>query len=74
MAARRVARVLQKMGFNVRFRNYRVVNVLGTTAFPFGIKLNTFSNQYPREARYGFPNILPLVKLVVSYHLYGKVH
>lgn len=52
VAARRVARVLQKMGFNVRFRNYRVVNVLGTCSLPFGIKLNNFSSQYPQEASY----------------------
>lgn len=52
VAARRVARVLQKMGFNVRLRNYRVVNVLGTCSLPFGIKLNNFSNQYPQEASY----------------------
>ncbi|KAK7501398.1 hypothetical protein BaRGS_00007202 [Batillaria attramentaria] len=52
MAARRVARVLQKMGFNVRFRNFRVVNVLGTCSLPFGIKLNNFSNQFPQEASY----------------------
>lgn len=52
VAARRVARLLQKLGFNVRFSNYRVVNVLGTCILPFGIKLHNFSNQHPGEASY----------------------
>ena len=30
VAARRYTRLLQKLGFNVKFRNFRVVNVLGT--------------------------------------------
>ncbi|KAK7100543.1 hypothetical protein V1264_023474 [Littorina saxatilis] len=52
VAARRVARRLQRLGFNVRFFHFKVVNVLATCSLPFGIKLNTFSNQYPQEASY----------------------
>lgn len=50
IAARRYARCLQKLGFNVRFNNFRVVNVLGTCSMPFGIKINQFSARYPKEA------------------------
>lgn len=46
IAARRFARCLQKLGFNVRFNNYRVVNVLGTCCMPFGIKINSFSERH----------------------------
>lgn len=46
IAARRFARCLQKLGFNVRFNNYRVVNVLGTCCMPFGIKINLFSARH----------------------------
>lgn len=46
VAARRFARCLQKLGFNVRFNNYRVVNVLGTCSMPFAIKINSFSERY----------------------------
>lgn len=49
VAARRYARALQKLGFQVRFRNFRVVNVLGTCRMPFGIRIIAFSNKY-REA------------------------
>lgn len=48
-AARRFARCLQKLGFNVRFNNYRVVNVLGTCSMPFSIKISSFSERH-REA------------------------
>ena len=51
-AARKIARILQKMGFRVRFSNFRVVNVLGTCSLPFGIKIAAFSRDHPREARY----------------------
>ncbi|XP_050306595.1 TATA box-binding protein-like 1 [Anthonomus grandis grandis] len=51
LAARRIARCLQKLGFNVKFNNYRVVNVLGTCSMPFAIRINSFSEQH-READY----------------------
>jgi len=50
-AARKYARFLQKLGFNTRFRNYRVVNVLGTCTMPFAIKIAQFSQEH-REASY----------------------
>ncbi|CAG9767644.1 unnamed protein product [Ceutorhynchus assimilis] len=50
-AARKFARCLQKLGFNVKFNNYRVVNVLGTCSMPFNIRINSFSQQH-READY----------------------
>jgi len=52
VAARRIARRLQKLGYSIRFSSYRVVNVLGTTAFPFGIKLNQFSNEFKSQSCY----------------------
>nr|QWQ59791.1 TATA box-binding-like protein [Phaedon brassicae] len=50
-AARRFARCLQKLGFNTRFNNYRVVNVLGTCSMPFSIRISSFSARH-READY----------------------
>uniref|UniRef100_A0A0B6ZQ86 TATA box-binding protein-like 1 n=1 Tax=Arion vulgaris TaxID=1028688 RepID=A0A0B6ZQ86_9EUPU len=52
LAARRIARTLQRLGFNIRFSNYRVVNVLGTSSLPFGIKLNQFSEGHRQNASY----------------------
>lgn len=46
IAARRFARCLQKLGFKVRFNNYRVVNVLGTCSMPFAIRINSFSERH----------------------------
>lgn len=46
VAARRFARCLQKLGFHVRFNNYRVVNVLGTCSMPFAIRTNSFSERH----------------------------
>lgn len=46
VAARRYARALQKLGFQVRFQNFRVVNVLGTCRMPFGIRITSFSEKY----------------------------
>lgn len=50
VAARRFARLLQKLGFNIRFTNYRVVNVLGTVTLPFAIRITQFSQAH-HEAR-----------------------
>ncbi|XP_041980377.1 TATA box-binding protein-like 1 [Aricia agestis] len=65
VAARRYARALQKLGFQVRFRNFRVVNVLGTCRMPFGIRIIAFSRKY-KEADYE-PELHP----GVTYKLYN---
>jgi transcription initiation factor TFIID TATA-box-binding protein len=51
-AARRIGRILQKMGFKVRFSSFRVVNVLGIVNLPFGIKIAQFTECYPRICSY----------------------
>ncbi|VVC88966.1 unnamed protein product, partial [Leptidea sinapis] len=65
IAARRYARALQKLGFQTRFRNFRVVNVLGTCRMPFGIRIIAFSKKY-KEADYE-PELHP----GVTYKLYN---
>ncbi|XP_011863305.1 PREDICTED: TATA box-binding protein-like protein 1 [Vollenhovia emeryi] len=52
IAARRFARCLHKLGFKVRFSNYRVVNVLGTCSMPFAIKITSFSIHHKENADY----------------------
>uniref|UniRef100_A0A1B6MNQ1 TATA box-binding protein-like 1 n=1 Tax=Graphocephala atropunctata TaxID=36148 RepID=A0A1B6MNQ1_9HEMI len=52
IAARRFARRLQKLGFNTRFANFRIVNVLGTCSMPFAIKINAFSEHHKPQAEY----------------------
>ena len=51
-SSRRVARILQKMGFKVRMTGFRIVNVLGIVNLPFGIKLVPFTEQYPKVCRW----------------------
>lgn len=51
IAARRIARSLQNMGFKTRFANYRVVNVLGSCTMPFNIKIAPFSERHRKNAR-----------------------
>ncbi|XP_054717696.1 TATA box-binding protein-like 1 [Uloborus diversus] len=51
-ASRKFARILQQLGFRVRFTNYRVVNVLGTCTMTFGINLNKFAEKHRRLASY----------------------
>nr|XP_027200204.1 TATA box-binding protein-like protein 1 [Dermatophagoides pteronyssinus] len=51
-ASRRVARTLQKLGYPVKFRNYRIVNVLGACRLPFGIKIHEFSDTHRPLASY----------------------
>ncbi|XP_015122451.1 TATA box-binding protein-like protein 1 isoform X1 [Diachasma alloeum] len=51
-AARKIARCLAKLGFNVRFSNFRVVNVLGTCLMPWDIRINLFSMAHREHADY----------------------
>lgn len=66
IAARRYARCLQKLGFNVRFHNFRVVNVLGTCSMPWAIKIVNFSERYKKEASYE-PELHPGVTYKLKY-------
>ncbi|XP_057327740.1 TATA box-binding protein-like 1 [Microplitis mediator] len=52
IAARRISRSLQKLGFKVRFSNFRVVNVLGTCLMPWAIKITSFSMHHKENADY----------------------
>ncbi|XP_042905478.1 TATA box-binding protein-like 1 [Parasteatoda tepidariorum] len=45
-AARKVARSLQKLGFKIRFTEYKIVNVLCTCYMYFGINLNKFTQKH----------------------------
>lgn len=52
IAARRYARILQKLGYRVRLANLRIVNVLGTCAFPWPIQIAKFSAKHRTLASY----------------------
>uniref|UniRef100_A0A1A9WPF5 TATA box-binding protein-like 1 n=1 Tax=Glossina brevipalpis TaxID=37001 RepID=A0A1A9WPF5_9MUSC len=66
IAARRYARCLEKLGFRVRFHNFRVVNVLGTCSMPWAIKIVNFSEKFKREASYE-PELHPGVTYKMRY-------
>ncbi|CAG0879634.1 unnamed protein product [Cyprideis torosa] len=46
VAARKVARCLQKLQYRVRFCRFRIVNVLGTCSLPFAIRLTAFAERF----------------------------
>ena len=50
--ARRCARAIQKLGFNVQFKNFQIVNVLGTCNLPFGILIHPFAAAHREQVRY----------------------
>lgn len=66
IAARRYARCLDKLGFRVRFHNFRVVNVLGTCSMPWAIKIVNFSEKYREAASYE-PELHPGVTYKLRY-------
>lgn len=51
IAARRVARILQKLGFRVKFTSFKIKNVLGVVNLPFGVRVDDFCKKN-RQARY----------------------
>lgn len=56
--ARRIARSLQRLGFKVKLRHYRVVNCLATCAMPWPIDIVKLSRLYPEYVSYE-PEIHP---------------
>jgi transcription initiation factor TFIID TATA-box-binding protein len=49
--ARRIARSLQRLGFKVKFRHYRVVNCLASCSMPWPIDIVKLSRTYPECVR-----------------------
>nr|CAB3266857.1 TATA-box-binding protein-like [Phallusia mammillata] len=45
-AAKKIARRLQKIGFKVRFSEFKVVNVLAVSKMPYAIDINEFSRAH----------------------------
>lgn len=58
IGARRIARSIQRLGFKVRFRHYRVVNCLATCSMPWQIDIIKLSRRYPQCVSYE-PEIHP---------------
>ncbi|CAM4677623.1 TATA box-binding protein-like 1 [Siphateles boraxobius] len=58
LGARRLARCLQKIGFKVRFSEFKVVNVLAVCSLPFQIRLIEFTKNNRPIASYE-PEIHP---------------
>ncbi|TNN82548.1 TATA box-binding protein-like protein 1 [Liparis tanakae] len=52
IGARRLARLLQKLGFRVRFSAFKVVNVLAVCSMPFAIQLIDFTKKNRPIASY----------------------
>ncbi|XP_068211624.1 LOW QUALITY PROTEIN: TATA box-binding protein-like 1 [Palaemon carinicauda] len=65
-AARRIARVIQKLEYPAKFRNFRIVNVLGTCTMPFNIKITPFSQTYREAASYE-PELHPGVTYKIDH-------
>lgn len=68
VSARKFSRILQKLDEkykNIRIKNWRIVNVLGTCTLPFAIKITPFSQAF-REASYE-PELHPGVTYKIKY-------
>merc|ERR1711915_840384 len=68
VSARKFSRILQKLDDkykDIRIKNWRIVNVLGTCTLPFAIKIVAFSQAY-KEASYE-PELHPGVTYKIKY-------
>jgi len=68
VSARKFSRILQKLDDkykDIRIKNWRIVNVLGTCTLPFAIKITPFSQAY-KEASYE-PELHPGVTYKIKY-------
>lgn len=58
LAARKFARILQKIGYNINFANFKVHNVVGTCAVGFNIRLEGLASKHFQFAHYE-PELFP---------------
>ena len=59
-AARRVGRILQRAGYDVKLTNYRIVNILAKCRLPFEVRLDSFANANRNKSQYE-PELQPQV-------------
>ena len=52
IGARRIARQIQKLGFSIKFQEYRVVNVMSRSSVPFSINLCKLASLVPDKCQY----------------------
>ncbi|KAI2649626.1 TATA box-binding protein-like 1 [Labeo rohita] len=63
LGARRLARCLQKIGFKVRFSDFKVVNVLAVCSLPFQIRLIDYEPEIHPAASYRIKNLRSTVQV-----------
>lgn len=52
IGARRIARQIQKLGFSIKFEEYRVTNMMSSSSVPFPINLNKLVSLIPDKCQY----------------------
>ncbi len=58
LGARKFARILQKIGYNVSLKDFRINNMLGTCDLKFPIRLEDLNDSHPQFSRYE-PELFP---------------
>ena len=77
IATRRFARIIQKLGFKVKFKNFKIENVVGSSGLNAPICLNTLSSKLGYLANYE-PELFPGLiyrpsNVVILIFLSGKM-
>lgn len=79
LAARRIARVVQKLGFAAKFTEFKIQNMVGTADVRFPIRLEGLADEHGRFSSYEpelFPGLvyrLQKPKVVMLIFVSGKV-
>ncbi|KAH9610918.1 hypothetical protein KSS87_008837 [Heliosperma pusillum] len=79
LAARKFARIVQKLGFPAKFMNFKIQNIVGSCDVKFVVKLELFKEHYPDFAKYE-PELFPGMvfrmvnpKIVLLIFVSGKI-
>ncbi|XP_067010047.1 uncharacterized protein [Anabrus simplex] len=79
LAAKKFARIIQKVGFNVRFNDFKVQNIVATYDFRFPVKVELLNEKHSQFSRYEpeiFPGLIYRMlkpRLVLLIFVNGKV-
>ena len=73
IACRRIARILQNLGYPVRFRSFKIHNCYATVKLPFPIKTIDFSKAHP-EASYEPELHIGVIYKVESFKATVTIH
>ncbi len=77
LASRKYARIIQKLGFNAKFTDFKIQNIVGSCDIKFPIRLEGLASRHHHFSSYEpelFPGLVSLLRVLVRFHVTANAY